>query len=309
MARIYDSLRELTGNTPLLRIHNFEKQAGITASILLKLEYFNPLGSIKDRLGLALIEDAESKGLIGPGSVIIEPTSGNTGIGLASVCAQKGYRLILTMPETMSVERRMLLAALGAEIVLTPGDQGMGGAVKRAAELARSTGDAYIPSQFTNPANPAVHERTTAREILADTDGDFDIFVACIGTGGTLTGVANVLKKEMPSVLTVGVEPASSPLLTKGVTGRHRIQGIGANFVPEVLSREVIDQIVDIADNDAFETARLLGKTEGLLVGISSGAAVAAAVELAKRKGNEHAKIVVIAPDTGERYLSSGLYQ
>lgn len=309
MAHIAQSLSELIGNTPLLNIRRFTKKMNISSEIILKLEYFNPLSSIKDRLGLALIEDGECRGLIGPDTVIIEPTSGNTGIGLASVCAQKGYRLILTMPETMSVERRMLLAALGAQIVLTPGAEGMNGAVKKAEHLKAEIGNAYIPGQFDNPANPAIHERSTALEIMRDTGGKFDLFVSCIGTGGTITGIAKVIKEQNPGIKVYGVEPTSSPLLSEGLTGPHRIQGIGANFVPKVLSTEHIDGIVTASDDESFEICRILGTTEGLLVGISTGAALAAAVRLAQQPGNETATIVVIAPDTGERYLSSGLFE
>lgn len=308
MAKIAKNLTELIGNTPLLELGNFAKSRNIEASIIAKLEYFNPAGSVKDRIGYAMIVDAEAKGILKAGGTIVEPTSGNTGIGLAFVSAAKGYRLILTMPETMSVERRNLLKALGAELVLTPGAEGMKGAIRRAQELTSTIPGAVLLQQFENPANPEIHRKTTAVEILRDTDGDVDIFVAGIGTGGTITGVGEVLKQHNPNVRVVAVEPTDSPVLSGGNPGPHKIQGIGAGFVPGVLNTHIYDEIITVANEDAFETGRALAKTEGLLVGISAGAAVFAAQQLAQRPENKGKKIVVILPDTGERYLSTLLY-
>ena len=308
MAKIAKNLTELIGNTPLLELGNFAKSRNIEASIIAKLEYFNPAGSVKDRIGFAMISDAEAKGILKPGGTIVEPTSGNTGIGLAFVSAAKGYRLILTMPETMSVERRNLLKALGAELVLTPGAEGMKGAIRRAQELTESIPGAVLLQQFENPANPEIHRKTTAVEILRDTDGEVDIFVAGIGTGGTITGVGEVLKQHNPNVRVVAVEPTDSPVLSGGNPGPHKIQGIGAGFVPGVLNTKIYDEIITVTNDDAFETGRALAKTEGLLVGISAGAAVFAAQQLAQRPENKGKKIVVILPDTGERYLSTLLY-
>ncbi|MHC1694877.1 MAG: cysteine synthase A [Eubacteriales bacterium] len=308
MARIYTSLTELIGKTPLLELSGYEKRHGLKAKLIGKLEYFNPAGSVKDRLAKALIDDAEAKGLLNPESVIIEPTSGNTGIGLASVAASRGYRVILTMPETMSMERRNLLKAYGAELVLTDGAKGMSGAIARAEELARETPHSFIPGQFDNPANPEVHRRTTGPEIWEDTDGAVDILVAGVGTGGTITGTGEFLKSKKPGVRVVAVEPDSSPVLSEGKAGAHKIQGIGAGFVPAVLNTGVYDEIVRVKNEDAFAAGRELSKTEGLLIGISSGAAVWAATELAKRPENKGKVIVVILPDTGERYLSTPLF-
>ncbi len=306
---IANSLIELIGNTPLLELRNYEREEGAAAKIVAKLEYFNPLSSVKDRIGAALIEDAEAKGLIDRDSVIIEPTSGNTGIALAFVCAAKGYRLILTMPETMSVERRKLLAALGAELVLTEGEKGMRGAIAKAEELKQQIPNSFIPGQFVNPANPDIHRRTTAKEILRDTNGKVDFFVAGIGTGGTITGVGDVLKRSNPDVKVIAVEPADSPVLSQGKAGPHKIQGIGAGFVPEILDTKVIDEIITVENEQAFAASRLAAKKEGLLVGISSGAALYAAAQIARRPENKGKTVVVLCPDTGERYLSTALYE
>ena len=306
--RVYRKITDLIGGTPLLELTNYEKANELNAKIYAKLEYFNPAGSVKDRIAKAMLDDAEEKGLLKPGAVIIEPTSGNTGIGLASVAASRGYKVILTMPETMSVERRNLLKAYGAELVLTEGAKGMPGAIAKAKELAEQTPNSYIPSQFTNPANPAVHLKTTGPEIWADTDGKVDIFVAGVGTGGTLSGVGAYLKSQNPNVKVVAVEPASSPVLSGGKAGPHKIQGIGAGFVPDVLDTKVYDEIVAVENDDAFATGRLIGHKEGVLVGISSGAAVYAALQLAKRPENAGKNIVVLLPDTGDRYLSTPLF-
>lgn len=308
MAKIYQNLTDLIGRTPLLQLNKYGAEKGASANIIAKLEYFNPLGSVKDRIAYAMITDAEEKGLIKEGTVIIEPTSGNTGIGLAFVAAAKGYKLILTMPETMSIERRALVAALGAEIVLTPGSAGMKGAIEKANELAAQFPSAYIPQQFENPSNPKIHRETTAQEILADTDGEIAAFVAGVGTGGTVTGVGKVLKEKVPGVKVFAVEPAASPVLSGGQPGPHKIQGIGAGFVPKVFDREVIDEVITVANEDAFDASRSVAAAEGLLVGISSGAALYAATELAKRPEYTGKNIVVILPDTGERYLSTPLF-
>ena len=308
MSAIYTSADQLIGHTPLLELTHIEKAHGLKAKILAKLEYFNPAGSVKDRIAKAMVDDAEAKGLLKPGSVIIEPTSGNTGIGLASVAAARGYRIIIVMPETMSVERRQLMKAYGAELVLTEGAKGMKGAIAKAQELAAQTPDSFIPGQFTNPANPSAHRATTGPEIWNDTDGTVDIFVAGVGTGGTLTGVGEYLKSQNPNVKVVAVEPAGSPVLSKGVAGAHKIQGIGAGFVPDTLNTKVYDEIITVENEDAFATGRELARKEGLLVGISSGAAVWAAAQLAKRPENQGKRIVVLLPDTGDRYLSTPMF-
>lgn len=306
--KTYDRITDLIGGTPLLKLTNYNAQKGLGATIYGKLEYFNPAGSVKDRIAKAMIDDAEAKGLLKPDSVIIEPTSGNTGIGLAAVAASRGYKVILTMPETMSIERRNLLKAYGAELVLTEGAKGMKGAIAKAQELAAETPNSFIPSQFTNAANPAAHRSTTGPEIWADTDGKVDIFVAGIGTGGTISGVGEYLKSQNPNVKVVAVEPAGSPVLSKGTPGPHKIQGIGAGFVPDTLNTAVYDEIITVENEDAFETGRTLARKEGLLVGISSGAAVYAATELAKRPENAGKIIVALLPDTGERYLSTPMF-
>lgn len=306
--RVYRKITDLIGGTPLLELTNYEKANELNAKIYAKLEYFNPAGSVKDRIAKAMLDDAEEKGLLKPGAVIIEPTSGNTGIGLASVAASRGYKVILTMPETMSVERRNLLKAYGAELVLTEGAKGMPGAIAKAKELAEQTPNSYIPSQFTNPANPAVHLKTTGPEIWADTDGKVDIFVTGVGTGGTLSGVGAYLKSQNPNVKVVAVEPATSPVLSGGKAGPHKIQGIGAGFVPDTLNTDVYDEILPVQNEDAFATGRALARSEGVLVGISSGAAVFAAAQLAKRPENAGKVIVALLPDTGERYLSTPMF-
>ena len=308
MNKIFTSADQLIGKTPLLELVHIEKAQGLEAKVLGKLEYFNPAGSVKDRIAKAMIDDAEQKGLLKPGSVIIEPTSGNTGIGLASVAAARGYRIIIVMPETMSVERRQLMKAYGAELVLSDGTKGMKGAIAKADELAKEIPNSFIPGQFVNPANPAVHKATTGPEIWEDTDGKVDIFVAGVGTGGTVTGVGEYLKSRNPHVKVVAVEPAASPVLSKGVSGSHKIQGIGAGFVPDVLDTQVYDEIIPVENDDAFATGKLIGKKEGVLVGISSGAAVWAAIQLAKRPENKGKTIVALLPDTGDRYLSTPLF-
>lgn len=308
MADIYTATDQLIGKTPLLELTHIEKEYGLKAKILAKLEYFNPAGSVKDRIAKGMIDDAEQKGLLKKGSVIIEPTSGNTGIGLASVAAARGYRIIIVMPETMSVERRQLMKAYGAELVLSPGDKGMKGAIAKAEELAKEIPNSFIPGQFVNPANPAVHKATTGPEIYEDTDGKVDFFVAGVGTGGTITGVGEYLKEKNPNVKVVAVEPKTSAVLSTGVAGPHKIQGIGAGFVPDVLNTKVYDEIIPVENEAAFETGRLIGRKEGVLVGISSGAATFAAIEIAKRPENEGKTIVVLLPDTGDRYLSTPFF-
>ncbi len=308
MAKIYNGTIDLIGNTPLVEVKNIEKELGLEARVLVKLEYFNPAGSVKDRIAKGMIEDAEEKGLLKEGSVIIEPTSGNTGIGLAAIAAAKGYRIILTMPETMSVERRNILKAYGAEIVLTEGAKGMKGAIAKADELAEEIPNSFIPGQFVNPANPAAHRATTGPEIWNDTDGDVDIFIAGVGTGGTLTGVGEYLKEKKPDVKIVALEPATSPVLSEGKSGAHKIQGIGAGFVPDVLNTKVYDEIITVENDDAFATGKLLAKHEGVLVGISSGAALWAAIDYAKRPENKGKTIVALLPDNGDRYYSTPLF-
>lgn len=308
MEKVAKNILELVGNTPLMELERFSREKGLSSPLVAKLEYFNPAGSVKDRVALSLVEDAERRGVLGQGGTIIEPTSGNTGIGLAMVATVRGYRLILTMPETMSVERRKLLKALGAEIVLTPGAEGMPGAIAEAERLRKSIFGAVILQQFENPANAEAHRRTTAQEIWRDADGKIDIFVACVGTGGTVTGIGSVLKEKNPSVRIVAVEPASSPVLSGGKPGAHKIQGIGAGFVPKIYDSSVVDEVVAVADADAFQASRDLAKTEGVLVGISSGAALHAAAEMALRPENAGKRVVVLLPDTGERYLSTDLF-
>ena len=306
---IYKKITDLIGNTPLVELGNIEEAKGLQDTLLAKVEFFNPGGSVKDRIAKAMIDDAEAKGLLTPGSVIIEPTSGNTGIGLASVAASRGYRLIITMPETMSIERRNLMKAYGAELVLTEGAKGMKGAIAKAEELAAEIPGSFIPSQFTNPANPEVHKKTTGVEIWEDTDGKVDIFVAGVGTGGTISGTGAYLRSKNPDVKIVAVEPKSSPVLSQGIAGPHKIQGIGAGFVPDTLNTEIYDEIITVENEDAFETGRLIARTEGILVGISSGAALWAAIELAKRPENKGKTIVALLPDTGERYLSTPMFE
>ena len=308
MSTVYTSADQLIGKTPLLELTHIEKNEGLEATVLAKLEYFNPAGSVKDRIAKAMIDDAEAKGLLKPGSVIIEPTSGNTGIGLASVAAARGYRIIIVMPETMSVERRQLMKAYGAELVLSEGSKGMKGAIAKADELAKEIPGAFIPGQFVNPANPAIHYATTGPEIWADTDGQVDIFVAGVGTGGTVTGVGEYLKEQKPSVQIVAVEPESSPVLSKGTAGAHKIQGIGAGFVPDVLDTKIYDEVIPVTNENAFATGKLIGRSEGVLVGISSGAALWAAIQLARRPENKGKTIVALLPDTGDRYLSTPLF-
>lgn len=306
---IYQKITDLIGNTPILELGNIEKAEGLDAKLLAKLEYFNPAGSVKDRIAKAMIDDAEAKGLLKPGSVIIEPTSGNTGIGLASVAAARGYRLIITMPETMSIERRNLMKAYGAELVLTEGAKGMKGAIAKAEELSNEISGSFIPSQFTNPANPAVHQKTTGVEIWEDTNGKVDIFVAGVGTGGTISGTGAYLKQQNPDIKVVAVEPKSSPVLSEGKAGPHKIQGIGAGFVPDTLNTDIYDEVITVDNDDAFATGRTIARTEGFLVGISSGAAVWAGIQLAKRPENKGKNIVVLLPDTGERYLSTPMFE
>lgn len=308
MAKIYNSAEQLIGSTPLLRLKNIEKKFGLKARLIAKLEYFNPAGSTKDRAALSMIDDAEQKGLLKPDSVIIEPTSGNTGIGLALVCASRGYKLIIVMPDSMSVERRKLLSAYGAQLVLTDGAKGMQGAIEKAAELSKEYPSSFIPSQFENPANPKTHFNTTGPEIYNDTDGKVDIFVAGVGTGGTISGVGEYLRSKIPDIEIVAVEPYGSPILSKGGAGSHKIQGIGAGFVPKALNTEIYNSVFTVKDTDAFETGRMIGKTEGILVGISSAAALFVAIELAKREENKDKNIVVLFPDTGDRYLSTEMF-
>lgn len=309
MSRVFTSADQLIGGTPLLELTHIEREEGLEARILAKLEYFNPAGSVKDRIAKAMVDDAEKRGLLKADSVIIEPTSGNTGIGLASVAAARGYRIIIVMPETMSIERRKLMKAYGAELVLTEGAKGMKGAIEKANELAKEIPNSFIPGQFVNPANPEVHKATTGPEIWNDTDGKVDVFVAGVGTGGTITGTGEYLKSQNPNVKVVAVEPASSPVLSKGTAGSHKIQGIGAGFVPDVLDTKVYDEVIAVENDDAFTTGRLIGRKEGVLVGISSGAAVWAAIQLAKRPENKGKTIVVLLPDTGDRYLSTPLFE
>ena len=309
MGKIYTSVEQLIGGTPLLELTRIAKQEGLQATLLAKLEYLNPAGSAKDRVAKAMLDDAEARGLLQPDSVIIEPTSGNTGIGLAVVAATRGYRAIIVMPDTMSMERRLLMTAYGAELVLTPGAKGMAGSIEKAEELAKEIPHAFIPGQFDNPANAAAHRATTGPEIWADTDGQVDIFVAGVGTGGTITGVGEYLKTQNPKVQVIAVEPASSPLLSKGVAGPHGLQGIGANYVPKVLNTEIYDEIIPVTEEDAYAAGRQIGRTEGVLVGISSGAALWAAIQVAKRPENQGKKIVVLLPDTGDRYLSTPMFQ
>ena len=308
MGQIYTSAQQLIGHTPLLELTNIEKAEGLQARILAKLEYFNPAGSAKDRVAKAMLDDAEAKGLLKPGAAIIEPTSGNTGIGLASAAAARGYRVMIVMPDSMSVERRQLMAAYGAELVLTPGAQGMSGAIAKAEELAKEIPGSFIPGQFSTPANPAAHRASTGPEIWDDTDGQVDIFVAGVGTGGTITGVGEYLKEQNPGVKVVAVEPAASPLLSAGKAGPHGLQGIGANFVPEVLNTAIYDEVIPVAEDDAYAAGRMLGRTEGVLAGVSSGAALWAAIQLAKRPENQGRTIVVLLPDTGDRYLSTPMF-
>ena len=308
MAKIYNSVEALIGGTPLIRLEKFEKNNSLTTSVLAKVELFNPAGSIKDRAALEMVNDAEARGLLKEGGVIIEPTSGNTGIGLAAICASRGYRLIIVMPDSMSLERQMLMRAYGAELILTDGALGMSGAIKRAEEIHRETDGSIIAGQFTNPANAEAHFKTTAPEIYSDTDGEIDIFVSCIGTGGTITGCARYLKEKNPEIKIIGVEPASSPYITEGRSGKHAIQGIGAGFIPDILDLSLIDEVLTVTDGEAIGYARNLARCEGLLVGISSGAALAAAIKLSRREENEGKRIVVILPDTGERYLSAGVF-
>lgn len=309
MSKIYNSIDQLIGSTPIVELTHIEKELGLKAKLMAKVEFFNPSGSVKDRIAKAMIDDAEADGTLKPGSVIIEPTSGNTGIGLASVAAARGYRAIIVMPETMSVERRQLMKAYGAELVLTEGAKGMKGAIAKAEELAKEIPDSFVPSQFTNPSNPKIHYETTGPEIFADTDGEVDIFVAGVGTGGTVSGTGKYLKEKKPGVKIVAVEPASSPVLSKGEAGSHKIQGIGAGFVPDTLDTQVYDEIIAVENDDAFSSAKLVGKKEGFLVGISSGASLWAGIQLAQRPENEGKTIVVLLPDTGERYLSTPLFQ
>lgn len=308
MAKIYTSVEQLIGHTPLLELAHIEKEENLRAKVLAKLEYLNPAGSVKDRVGKALIEDAEARGILRPGSVIIEPTSGNTGIGLAAVAAVRGYQVIIVMPDTMSVERQQIMKAYGAKIVLTPGQEGMAGSIRKAEELAKEIPGSFIPGQFANPANAEAHRTSTGPEIWEDTDGEVDIFVAGVGTGGTITGTGEYLRSKNPQVRIVAVEPADSPLLSGGTAGPHKLQGIGANFIPEVLNQDIYDQVITVEDEAAFEAARILGKKEGVLTGISSGAALWAAIQLAKKEENEGKTIVVLLPDTGDRYLSTPLY-